>query len=376
VPDHDATVVARLEAAGAILLGKLNTTEGAMAGYHPDFRVPRNPWGEDLWPGVSSSGSGVATAAGLCFASLGTDTGGSIRYPAAMNGIVGLKPTWGRVSRFGVLDLAPSLDHVGPMTRRVADAAAVLQAIAGADPNDPTALPDEVPDYLGSIAEGIEGVRLGFDEHYATRELPEHYAESIRNAVSTLEGLGARVVAARMPTMDAPHLEAWQTICAAEAAAVHEATFPSKADSYGPWFRSWLQLGANVTGIQYAKAHALRKQLAGAVRTAFVGIDLLACPSVLSEPFPYDRDGVFRPPDLEAGTSAGVPLSWFNGSRPFILPYDYNGYPSLSLPCGASPEGLPLSLQLVGHPLGEALLCRVGYAFEQATEWHRRHPPI
>ena len=164
VPTFDATVVTRLHAAGAILLGKLNLTEGAMGGYHPDFAIPVNPWHAERYAGASSSGSGVATAAGLCFGSLGSDTGGSIRFPAAACGIVGLKPTWGRVSRYGVLALAESLDHVGPMTRTTLDAAIMLQAIAGPDPHDPTSLLEPVPDLVTGIASGVTGLRLGFDE--------------------------------------------------------------------------------------------------------------------------------------------------------------------------------------------------------------------
>src|SRR6266581_1966926 len=158
VPTFDATVVARLHAAGAILLGKLNLTEGAMGGYHPDFAIPANPWHAERYAGASSSGSGVATAAGLCFGSLGSDTGGSIRFPAAACGIVGLKPTWGRVSRHGVFPLAPSLDHVGPMARTVADTAATLQVIAGFDPRDPTSRREPVPDYGPALVRGLGGL--------------------------------------------------------------------------------------------------------------------------------------------------------------------------------------------------------------------------
>lgn len=168
VPDYDATVISRLESAGAVLLGKLNLTEGALLGYHRDFDIPVNPWNADYWAGASSSGSGVATAAGLCFASLGTDTGGSIRYPSMANGIVGLKPTYGRVSRYGVLPLGETLDHVGPMTRRSVDAAIMLEAIAGHDVNDTTSLQDPVPDMLANIAAGVDGLRIGFDRPYAT----------------------------------------------------------------------------------------------------------------------------------------------------------------------------------------------------------------
>jgi amidase len=160
-PSYDATVVRRLRAAGAVLLGKLQMTEGAFAEHHPDIKAPVNPWHKDHWSGVSSSGSGVATASGLCFASLGSDTGGSIRYPSAANGLSGLKPTWGRVSRHGVFDLASSLDHIGPMCRSSADCAAVLQVIAGADPHDPTATSEPVPNYLAGLNRPLGGLRLG-----------------------------------------------------------------------------------------------------------------------------------------------------------------------------------------------------------------------
>ena len=382
VPTFDATVVKRLEAAGAVLLGKLATTEGAMAGYNPEFEVPRNPWGEDLWPGVSSGGSGVGVGGGLCFAALGTDTGGSIRYPSGMNGIVGLKPTWGRVSRYGVLDLAPSLDHVGPMTRGVADAAIVLHVIAGADPDDPTALPDPVPDYVAELDRardrGLEGLRVGFDERYATEGVVPALTEAIRAALDVLERRGAKIVELSLPpqAIEQNALLAWQILCAAEAAAVHQETYPSQANSYGPWFRFWLGLGASVTGAQYAAAHRQRLETSGAIRSALRGVDLLACPTVASEPFPYERSGVFQQPDAGGGSSAGVPLGWFQRSSRFTIPWDYNGWPTLSLPCGATASGLPLSLQLVGHPLTEGTLLRAGAAFESATEWHRRHPAV
>ena len=188
VPDFDATVVVKLGAAGAVLLGKLNLTEGAMAGYHPDFDIPLNPWNSERWSGASSSGSGVATAAGLCFGSLGSDTGGSIRFPAAACGVVGLKPTWGRVSRYGVLALAESLDHVGPLTRSSADAGIMLQAIAGLDPDDPTSLPNPAPDMAEGVDRGVRGVRIGVDEQYITHDVDSELAEAV---LSGCPGAGA-----------------------------------------------------------------------------------------------------------------------------------------------------------------------------------------
>ena len=200
-PEYDATVVSKLEAAGAIVLGKLNLTEGAMVGYHGDYKIPVNPWGEDLWAGVSSSGSGVATAAGLCFGSLGTDTGGSIRFPSMANGIVGLKPSYGLVSLYGVLPLAESLDHVGPMTRSVADAAIMLQAMAGKDANDPTSLAEPVPDMLKDIDKGVVGLRIGFDREYALNGVDAGLARAIEEAVALLEDLGAEIVEFKVPDL-------------------------------------------------------------------------------------------------------------------------------------------------------------------------------
>jgi len=374
VPDHDATVVTRLKEAGAVLLGKLGTTEGAMVGYHHDFRIPRNPWGADRWPGVSSSGSGVATAAGLCYAALGTDTGGSIRFPSAANGIVGLKPTWGRVSRYGVLDLAPSLDHVGPMARRVADAAAVLGVIAGHDPNDPTSLSDPVPDYLAELEGDVRHLRVGFDETFASTGVAAHLTAAIRAGVEVLTGLGVELVEVKMPAMD--ELMAWTILAATEAAAAHAATYPSRADAYGDYFRSFLEQGTQTSGVQFAAASQQRAALVGKIRHALRDVDVLVCPSMSQETFRYDPEAAYGGVSADGQTLAGVPLGFFLASSPFTTAFDFSGYPTLSLPCGFSPDGLPLSLQLVGHPLSEAVLCRLGHAFESATEWHQHHPPV
>ena len=370
VPEFDATVVTRLSAAGAVLLGKLNLTEGAMGGYHPEFPIPRNPWDSGRWAGASSSGSGVATAAGLCFGSLGSDTGGSIRFPAACNGTVGLKPTWGRVSRYGVLALAESLDHVGPLTRSSTDAGIMLQAIAGSDPNDPTALPAPVPDMLerpDRSIERIKGVRIGFDERYAVRDVDPQVSAAVVAAVEVLDGLGAEIVELRLPQVD-EYVAAWTVLCTAEAVAAHRATYPSRKDEYGPWFRGWLDLGAQVSGAEYATANNARAACTGHLRTAFEHVDALACPAMPELPFPVT-------PEAQRSSSPVVDEAVFRLQR-FTVPFDYNGAPTLSLPCGRSSEGLPLSLQLAGKPLGEPLLCRLGAAYEAATEWHNMHPDI
>lgn len=364
VPDFDGTVVSKLADAGAVLLGKLNLTEGAMGGYNPAFDVPANPWNPDRWAGASSSGSGVATAAGLCFASFGSDTGGSIRFPAAACGTVGLKPTWGRVSRHGVLPLAESLDHVGPLTRSVEDAAIVLEAIAGHDPADPTSLPDPVPDLRAGLGQPVSGVRIGFDERYATHDIDEELAEAVGEAVKVLRDLGAEIVPVELPDLD-PYVAAWKTLCSAEAVAAHRATYPSRRDDYGPWFRDWLDHGAAITAAEYAEANQLRLACNGHLRTAFRDIDLLVCPSMTAPPHPVTHEILYGP----------MPTDRAPKFQRFTAPFDFNGAPTLSVPCGFTSDGLPLSLQFVGSHLAEPVLCKVGHAYERATEWHTLHPP-
>ena len=367
VPDFDATVVAKFDAAGAVLLGKLNLTEGAMGGYNPDFDIPVNPWKADRWAGASSSGSGVATAAGLCFGSLGSDTGGSIRFPAAACGVVGLKPTWGRVSRYGVLALAESLDHVGPLTRSSADAGIILQTIAGRDSNDPTSLPEIVPDMLEHIEEGVKGIRIGLDEKYVEDGVDGELVKAVLRGVRLLESQGAEIVTVKLPDFE-EYLSAWPTLCSAEALAAHEETYPSRRDEYGPWFRDWLDLGTRVTGPMYAKANNLRAASNGMLSQVFQEIDVLACPSTTEPPFQINPSWLYG--SIE--DDGGIDMSMLR----FTAPFDFNGAPTISLPCGLNNEGLPLSLQFVGKHLQEALLCRIGYTYEKSTEWHNARPPI
>ncbi|MCA8928752.1 MAG: amidase [Alphaproteobacteria bacterium] len=365
VPDFDATVVERLRAAGAVLLGKINLTEGAMAGYNPDFPVPENPWRASHWSGASSSGSGAATAAGLAFATLGSDTGGSIRHPAAVCGTVGLKPTYGLVSRHGVLDLAQTLDHVGPLTRSAVDAGIVTQAIAGHDPRDPTSLPDPVPDLLAGVGRSVRGLRIGFDARYASEDLAPDFAAGIAAARDVMARLGAEIVPVAMPARLREYMEAWQVLCTAEAADAHRAFFPARADDYGPWFRQWLEIGNRHTAMDYAAAHILRTECNGEMRRIMADIDLFLCPSTAREAFPVSPEVSYGP--IPADRSA------WNGR--FTWPSDYAGLPTLSLPCGLSEAGLPLSLQFIGHHQSEALLVQAGAAYESATDWHTLHPP-
>ena len=370
VPTYDATVVSRLYAAGAVLLGKLNLTEGAMAAYHPDFDIPVNPWDPGLWPGVSSSGSGVATAAGLCFGSLGSDTGGSIRFPSAQ-----LKPTWGRISRHGVLELARSLDHIGPLTRTVSDAAIMFEAIAGQDPNDPTSRPEPVRPILDTLGTGIVGVRLGVDRAYATTGVDPAVAGAIETAVETLAGLGAEVVEVAMP--EAP-LGDWGTICSYEAAKAHAANYPSRADDYGPYFGQFLENGRGVTDVAYAEASARRGAFSERFDAILSTVDALVCPTTttalpLVDGMGYDTMGAFGQALASIAARFDPPLG---GLTQFTAPADFAGSPTISLPCGFSDAGAPYSVQFVGRDLSEATLCRIAHAYEQATDWHTRHPDV
>jgi amidase len=364
IPGFDSTVVARLRAAGAVLLGKLNLTEGAMAGYSRDFAVPVNPWDPERWTGVSSSGSGVSTAAGLCYGALGSDTGGSIRSPSASCGIVGLKPTWGRVSRYGVLALAESLDHVGPMARSVWDVAAIFEAIAGDDPHDATTIPEPAPTMLEAIQSGAAQVRVGWDERYATQDVIPPVAEAVAKSVEILAGLGAEIVPIELPDLR-PYLSAWPILCSAEALTAHAETYPSQREAYGNWFRAWLDLGAEVSGAEYAAAANQRAELTGLLERTFDGIDMLACPAQATLPHRVTEDQLYD----------DAPQDFDPERMRFTAPYDMNRAPSLTLPNGMSDVGLPTALQLVGKPGNEPILCRVGYAFESATSF-RVQPPV
>ena len=364
VAGDDATCVARLIAAGAIVVGKTNLTEFALMGYHPTRPIPVNPWRADCSTGGSSSGSGAAVAAGLCLAALGTDTGGSIRIPSAWCGTVGLKPTYGRVSRAGVFPLGASLDHVGPLARSVADAAHVLDALAGVDPRDPTTLRQPPPGCAAALDGGLRGLRIGWDETYATTMVLPAVAAAVRTAVDALDRSGAVIVPVRVPDVDAV-LSAWTVLCGGDALAAHAATFPARAADYGPSFRSFLEYAGHLSAADYAARHAQRLDWAGAFSAVFESCDLLACPSS------------FMPaPAIDALDPYGEFSDAIAPFLRFTAPFNFSGSPTLSLPCGFTDDGLPHSLQLVGPHGGEALLCRAGHAYQLATDWHRRRPPV
>jgi amidase len=363
-PREDATVVRRLREAGAVILGKLQLTEGAYADHHPKITPPRNPWGAQFWSGASSSGSGVATAAGLCYGSLGSDTGGSIRFPSAANGITGLKPTWGRVSRYGVFELAATLDHIGPMARSAADCGAILGAIAGADPKDPTAVPLAVPDFATDLDRGVKGLRLGIDEAWITRDVEPDARAAVEAARDVLVRLGAEVVAVRFPDPTAVVAD-WFPLCGVETAVAHEATYPARKAEYGPALSGLIDLGRAQSGLDYQKIVLRREDFRGRVRALFADVDLLLVPAQ-----------AFAGPTLARMATLGEDAALMNGLLRFTCPFDMTGSPTITLPGGFTEAGAPAAFQLVGPHFGEADLVWAGHAFQGATDWHRRHPAL
>ncbi|WP_442580764.1 amidase [Mesorhizobium sp. ASY16-5R] len=362
IPDHDATVIERLYAAGAIILGKLTLTEGAYTNNHPLYPVPINPWNADYWAGTSSSGSGVATAAGLTFGALSTDTGGSIRFPSACNNVTGIKPTWGRVSRHGVFTLSHSLDHVGPFARNAFDAATILRTIAGADDKDPTSLRAPVPDYLEATKRGVRGLRIGFDESFVSTGTHPEVVAAVEAARGVLASLGARIRPVSFPS---PYeaLRGWFHICGAETAKVHAKTYPSRAADYHAGMAGLIEHGRTVGGDVVGKAWVDRLEFSGRLAAAFEDVDLMLIPT-MTTPTP-------TLPELEAfGADDDVLLQMIR----YTAPFDLAGNPTIVLPAGFSGANVPISLQLVGRHLGEDLLCAAGHAFQQATDWHLRRP--
>ena len=365
IPADDATVIARLRKAGAVLVGKLVMTEFAGIGYHPDVVPPRNPWHSGHWTGQSSSGSGVAAAAGLCFATLGTDTGGSLRYPASACGVVGLKPTYGRVSRRGVFPLAETLDTVGPITRTVEDACIVLNAMAGEDELDPTSLRSPIPDYRAALRDDLLPLRVGFAESMLERVVDAEVHSAVETAVGVMAGLGAGIEPVTVPMIDAS-VEAWGNLFVAECLLAHADYYPDHAPDYSEALRLFLEQGSGLPGTEYARAHLTRLAARRAVSKLFDAVDILALPTMGR-----------LPPSLEEFPASGIiPQESAGALLSFTAPFALTGHPAISMPCGFSEGGLPIGLQLVGPHGCEALLLKVAGALENATNWIGRRPPI
>jgi amidase len=364
IPSFNATIVDRLERAGAVILGKLKMTEGAYTSHHPDDQAPLNPWNVNYWVGSSSSGSGVATSAGLCYGSIGSDTGGSIRFPSATCGLTGIKPTWGRVSRHGIFPLAGSLDHVGPMCRSAADAAAMLGVIAGADANDPTALQAPVPKYLAEIGNGVRGLRIGVDRQYTQDGIDPQVVAALLEAERTLTELGAEIREVRFPSYQ-KLVSQWIAMCSVETAEAHLETYPSRKSEYGPDLAQLIEQGRSVSGVEIAAIHHERLKFSGALAALFEDIDLLLIPTM---PVPI--------PTLTKMSEYGADPTVLLNILRFTAVFDFSGSPTITLPMGMASDQMPLSMQLVGPHLSEDVLARAGHAFQSITDWHTRRPPI
>jgi aspartyl-tRNA(Asn)/glutamyl-tRNA(Gln) amidotransferase subunit A len=370
VPAEDATVIVRLARAGAILLGKQNLTEFAMGGtVRPPFGQPRNPWNTEHDPGSSSSGSGVATSAALCAASLGEDTGGSVRTPASWCGVVGLRPTWGRISRRGSFPLCWSMDTPGPITRTVADTALLLGAVAGHDPGDVLSSRRPVPDYVASLAGGVRGLRIGM-----IRELtlgPDTHAdmrEAVVGAARTLQGLGAVVEEVSLPLVPLGGA-IFMALADSDGAGLHQRLLRDRPGDYDQGTRRRLLTASLLpAGLRQVAARA-RAAIRRDVLAALTRHDLLLSPSGHRAAVSIAEGAAqIRSRDDAAGR--------FFTRRSYGSPASLSGTPAIAVPCGFTASGLPLSVQLIGRPFDEPTVLRAAYAYEQATEWHRRRPPV
>jgi aspartyl-tRNA(Asn)/glutamyl-tRNA(Gln) amidotransferase subunit A len=360
IPEVESTCGRRWQDAGTVLLGKLITHEFAMGLQWPGHRFPpaRNPWNVGHIPGGSSSGSGAALAAGLVHGATGSDTGGSIRGPAAFSGIVGLKPTYGRSSRAGVLTLSWTLDHTGPMARTVEDCALLMQPLAGHDPLDPASSRAPVDDYAAALGRDVRGVRVGVVRNYFFEGIDPEVERAFEEAMATLRRLGADVRDVQIPSLKATH--SFLLILLAEAYAYHERDLREHPELYGDVLRERFQAGALVTGAEYVQAQRIRSEICRETAEVLQAVDVLATPTT---PRPATSFTQAHDPDF------GFP-------RSNMPPFNITGSPTLALPCGFSSSGLPLSLQLAGRPFEEATVLRMGHAYERATTWHTRRPPV
>ncbi|HWK44108.1 MAG TPA: amidase [Stellaceae bacterium] len=363
VPTRDATSVARLSAAGAISLGKLTTHEFAFGG--PSFDLPwppaRNPWNTDHFTAGSSSGTAAAVAAGLILGGTGSDTGGSIRGPAALTGLAGLKPTYGLISRFGVLPLAQSLDHVGPMAWTTEDCALLLQALAGHDPEDPASVSVPIPDYRAGLTGDLRGLRIGVIRHFfeADNKVSPDSLTAIDAALDVFRGLGASLGEVTLSPLN-DYAACGYIIMIAEAYAVHEANLKTRFTDFGEIFRDRMVQAAALSAADYIQAMRRRRQLIAEYTAATTGFDLVITAAAPGPAPRIDQVPKFAPADRPS----------------FTMPFNITGLPALTVCCGFGDGDLPLGLQIVGRPFDEATVLRAGDAYEKATAWRARRPVL
>ena len=367
VPEYDSTVVKKLDEAGAIMIGKTRCHEFAYGVNEPPTR---SPWELNSYPGGSSTGSGVALTVRSAFGTIGTDTGGSIRIPASINNIVGLKPTYGRVSAYGVVPLSWTLDHVGPMTRTVHDNALMLGAIAGHDSNDAASARQTVPDYTAGIQDGVSGARIGIDRGYVLYPgVIDDVRAATESVISELADMGAEIIEISLPEFELTP-ETLFTVMMVEASTYHRQQLREKGDLYDPATRATLQLGELVPGTHYVTGLRARERYRSAMKDLFQRerLDALISPTM---PLPTALLSELHQPrrDMENGESPMISYIHHTFSA------NLGGQPALSAPCGFTRDGLPIGYQLMGRPFDEATLFRIAWAYEQAHDWHEHQPP-
>ncbi len=360
VPDTDATLAARLKAAGCIVLGKLTMSELAMIGPPGFGEETRNPWNTDYMPGGSSSGSGTAVASGLCAGSIGSDTGGSIRFPASHNNIVGLMPTYGRVSRRGVMPLSWTLDHLGPMTRTVEDAALMLSVISGFDPDDRTTSSEAVPDFRANLTPEVKRLKVGVLEN-TLEDCHSDTRSAVEQAIETFASMGARICPVRVPNYDLLHI-ANSIIYLAEGFNIFGTLLREQPQDIGKVFRIYGYMGGLFTADEYVQAMRLRSRTRIEVGKIFEQVDLILSPATDAPPERIDEFDPFSLTQPARSATAEV--------------FNLAACPALSVPCSFSGDGLPIGLQLAAKPMNEQTLLNAAYAFQETTELHRQHPPI
>lgn len=368
IPETDCTVVQRLKEAGAIIIGKTNLHEFALgvSNENPHYGPAHNPWDLERIPGGSSGGAAAALAACLCAGSMGSDTGGSIRIPAALCGIVGLKPTYGRVSRAGVVPLAWSLDHVGPMARTVEDVALILQVVAGWDSQDLSSASVPVPNYRQGLKSGVKGLRLGILKERYFQESAQDINEAFRQAITVLKELGADTLEVSIPNIEyAPIV--LRTITSSEVGSVHEEWIRTRPQDYGADVRSRLEVSRLVLASDYLRAQRVRNLIRNDFIHALSQVDVLVMPTCpVTAPKIGERTVTLGNKVVDIMTGTGC----------YTSPINPTGLPALSLPCGFSKSMLPIGLQIVGKPFDEAMVLRIAWAYEANTEWHKQRPPL
>lgn len=373
---EDAYVVQRLREAGAVIIGKTNMSEFAERFMSPVYGPVLNPWDTRRSGGLSSGGAAVAVASGASFTALGTDTGGSVRVPAAFCGCVGLKTTHGRVSARGVFPLCWAMDTVGPLARTARDAALALQAIAGYDPADPASKPEPVPDYVSGLSEDLKGVRVGMPVNYFFDSTVEEVKDLAMKAVGVLEDLGAEVRDVRFSQFG-PSWRAWAAVAAGGEALAHRELLQRRGDLYGPELGRWFQAAMRRSAEEYAWGQRTSAALAQELRLVFEQVDVFVTPTMPDVAFAEGpgMPGYREDPERPTGAADGASLTAHDIANT-LAPFNLTGAPAISVPCGFTAAGLPAGLQIVGPHFSEGRLLRVAHAYQSATDYHGRRPPL